>query len=181
MLEKKMTVKVGGNYEPIPMGVYTVQIVDVNLINQMNPFKGITEDKLNYQMAVLDDLKMEDGSSTRNRYLWIRCSMVLSQKSWLLKLAKAVLGRELTKDEMDNFDPEALVGKQVMAMVEQKPSKDGTAIFNNILSFNHCAKELEKVEFEAKPSVIEKSSTPITMPEDDADPDKVIKELESKK
>ena len=180
MLDKKYEVKVGGDFSPLDMGVYQVQIVDVSAVDQANPFKGgVMETKFNYQMAVLDENTMADGTSSRNRYLWCRCSPVLSEKSWLFKMAVAVMGRTLTKEEQDNFDPEALVGKQVKVMVEQKPSKDGTKVFNNILSFSHATKEMEKVEFVAKPAVVEKTSTGIEItPEDEADPDKMIAKME---
>jgi len=180
MLDKKITIKIGGSFDPVPMGVYTVQLVDVNSITQFNSFKGKEEDMLNYQMAILDDNKSEDGSSTRDRYLWKRCSMSLNEKAWLFKIVRAIYGRELNNEELTTFDPESIIGKQVKVMVEQKPDKDGTTIWNNILSFSHVDKELTPVEFTAKPSTIEKTSKPIQV-EEEADPDKVIAELEANK
>lgn len=182
MLDKKYEVKVGGDFSPLDMGVYQVQIVDVSAVEQANPFKGgAIETKFNYQMAVLDNNTMADGSTSRNRYLWCRCSPVLSEKSWLFKMAVAVLGRTLTKAEQESFDPESLVNKQVKVMVEQKPSKDGTKVFNNILSFSHADKEMEKVEFEAKPAVVEKTSVGIAIDNQEIDPEAEIKKLEEEK
>jgi hypothetical protein len=145
MLEgKKVDVRLGGDFDPIPMDKYTVQITDVNLKPRFNRWKGEEEEILNYQFTVLDEKPMtEDGGTTKYRLLWHGMSPSLSAKSWLLKLARAVYGRELTKAEMENFDPEAIVGKQVDVMVEQNPSKDGTAIFNNIVSYSKTLKLLE--------------------------------------
>lgn len=182
MLDKKYEVKVGGDFSPLDMGVYQVQIVDVSAVEQANPFKGgAIETKFNYQMAVLDDNTMADGSTSRNRYLWCRCTPVLSEKSWLFKMAVAVLGRTLTKEEQDTFDAESLVGKQVKVMVEQKPSKDGTKVFNNILSFSHASKDMEKVEFTPKPAVVEKTSVGIAIDNQEIDPEAEIKKLEEEK
>lgn len=174
----KPNISVGGNFSPIAEGAYICQIVDVSPVTGLNKFKGIEETKLNYQFAILNDEKNEDGSSTRNRYLWQRCSESMNEKSWLYKLATATLGRTMTKTEMETFDPESLIGKNVKALVGQKPSSDGTTIYNNILSFSKADKVLEAVEFVPKPSVIEKESKPITMPEDEVDPDKMIEKLE---
>ena len=171
----KPTIRVGGsNFNPISDGAYTLQIVDVSMVSGFNKFKGADEDKLNYQFAVLDDVKQEDGSTSRNRYLWKRCSLSMNEKSWLYKLAKAVQGRDLTKEEMEAFDAESLIGKQVKALVSQSPSSDGTTIYNNIMTFSKADKQLEPVEFEAKPQSVEVSTKSVA----DVDPDKLIEEIE---
>ena len=55
MLEgKKLNIKIGGDFEPIPMDKYTVQIADVNLKSQFNKFKGVEEEMLNFQYVILD-------------------------------------------------------------------------------------------------------------------------------
>lgn len=162
----KPTIKVGGNFSPIPMGVYTCLIVDVNLVRQMNKFRGEEQDMLNYQFAVLNEMDDGEGGSTRDRYLWKRCSCSINDKSWLGKLAKAVYGRDMTDEEKESFDPESLVGKQVDCMVEQKPGQDGGMVFNNIISFAKTKKELKPVEFKPKATVVEKSSSPATSPLD---------------
>ena len=183
MVDKKVTIKIGGDFSPIPMDKYTVQIADVNAITQFNQFKGEEQEMLNYQFIVLDDKPMEDGESTRGRYLWKRCSMSLNEKSWLGKLAKAAYGRDLTNEELKSFDPEAIVFKQVDVMVNQTPSKDGSAIYNNIVSFGKTVKPLEAYDNEAlKMSLsINKKSQPIAVEdnkEETQDPDSFIKEME---
>lgn len=174
----KPTIRVGGgNFNPIADGAYTLQIVDVTMVSGFNKFKGVDEEKLNYQFAVLDDTPQDDGSTSRNRYLWKRCSLSMNEKSWLYKLAKAVYGHDLNKEEMEKFDAESIIGKQVKALVSQSPSSDGATIYNNIMTFSKADKQLEPVEFQAKPSVVEKETTSVASPEE-VDPDKLIEEIE---
>ena len=145
MLEgKKIEIKVGGEYDPIPMDKYTVQIANVDAVTQFNKFKGVEQEVLNFQYVILDEKPMPEGKeTTRGRYLWHRVTPVLSGKSWLMKLAKAVYGRDLTREEQENFDPEDIVCKQVDVMVEQKPSADGSVVYNNIVAYSKTVKELE--------------------------------------
>jgi hypothetical protein len=109
---------------------------------------------------------MEEGEeTTRGRLLWARYTPSLGARSNLGKLVVAVFGRELTKDEMEAFDPESLIGHQVDAMVEQQPSKDGTQVFNNILSVSKNLKALKGIEKTAeKPAVIKQKTTPAVAP-----------------
>jgi len=145
--DKKANIKVGGDFDPVPADKYTVQIADVNMVTQFNKWKGEDQDLLNYQYIILDKNEMEDGSTTRGRYLWHRVSQSLSAKSWLLKLVKAVYGRDLTREEMEAFDPESIIGKQVDVLVEQNPNKTGDTIYNNVTSYSKTIKELEPVDF----------------------------------
>ena len=183
---QKVEIKVGGNFDPVPMDRYTVQIADVNLVKQFNQFVGKEVDVLNYKFVILDDKPMptkegQEAATTRSRLLWRRCSLALNQKSWLGKLAKAAIGRDMTKEEQENFDPEALVGSQVDVMVEQAESKDGNQIFNNIVAFNKTVKKLEGfVDLpQGEQKVVEKTTVPVNAPTED--PDTFIKGLEEDK
>lgn len=181
MLAEKVFAKAGGSFEPIPMGIYQVLVADVNMVSQFNSFKGRDEDKLNYTLIVLDDVKCPDESSTRGRYLFKRCTNSLHEKSELYKMVKAILGRNLTKEELEGFDVESIIGKQVRVMVNQKPNKEETVIYNNVIEFTHADKDMEPVEYKAKPAVVEKSSHPVSVEEDVIDPDAEIKKLEEDK
>jgi hypothetical protein len=162
--DKKVKIKVAGDYDPIPMDKYTVQIADVNFKVQRNAFKGIEEERLNFQYIILDDKPISDeegAESVRGRYLWHAVTPALSSKSWLLKLAKAVYGRDLTKEEMESFDPESLIGKQVDVVVEQNTGKDGVTIYNNITSYGKNLKKLPPLEVAKKQEeVVEKTTKP---------------------
>lgn len=145
MLDKKVQFSTKEGFEPLAMGVYTVQITDVNLKKQLAYHSTEEEEVLMYEFSVLDEGKLEDGSELRGRKLWHKCRLALNEKSWMFKLAKAANGRDMTPEERDTFDPESIVGKQVTVMVEQKPSKDGTKVWNNIISFDRVKKPLEPV------------------------------------
>jgi len=180
-------VKISTNsFDAIPMDRYTVQIKDVNLIQAAKYQSTEMEDVLNYQFVILDDKKYMDSEkeevSTRGRFLWARCRLSLGSQSTWGKLVVAVIGRELTKDEKANFDPESIVGKQVDVMVSQNPSKDGTRIFNNIVAFSKNLKPLPPFEdgVAQKEPVVKTTKTVVvpTVAPDDADPEKFISNLE---
>lgn len=187
MLEgRKVKISTGGNFDPIPMDRYTVQIKDVNLVTQL-AFKSTQEEEvLNYQFVVLDEKMYEtsekEQASTRGRYLWKRCRLAMNQRSWLYKLAKAVIGRDLTKEEVAEFDPESIIGKQVDVMVEQQESKDGQQIYLNIVAFSKNIKKLEPFEDGvAEKPVVVKSTKPVVpaeAPKGEEDPEEFINNLE---
>jgi len=176
---KKVNISTGGSFNPISDGAYICQIADVTLVTGFNSYKGIDEDKLNYLFIVLDDIEQEDKTSSRNRYLFKRCSLSLNEKSWLYKIYKAVLGHLPSKEEIDGFDPEKIVGKQIKCLVEQKPAKDNSTIWNNIIGFSKADKVLEAVEYTPKPSVVEKTTTGVAEPVDEIDIDKEIEKMEA--
>ena len=185
---KKVKVSSGSEFDPVPMDRYTCQITDVNLIKNFNKFQSAEEDNLKYTLTILDDKPMatKDGkqTTTRGRLLWHRCRIVINDRSWLGKLAAAVVGRNLTKDEIEAFDPEGIVGKQVDVVVTQDPSKDGARVYNNISAFGKTAKQLEPVQDEQRnPVVYVSESKPVSVPKtapagEEEDPEKFVEQLE---
>lgn len=143
MLDTKVDIKIVGDYEPLPADKYTCQIADVNLVEQFNKFKQENQQMLNYQFVVLTEKGEPEEGSHYGRFLWKRCSTSMHQKSWLYKLTKAVLGHEPTREEMVDFDPNSLVGKQVDVMTEQSTGSDGITVYSNIISFTHPKKTLK--------------------------------------
>ncbi len=187
MLEgKKVEIKTNEGFAPIPADKYTVQIVDVNLVTQLKYQSTEEEEVLNYQFQILDEnpmpeVKGEEKTTTRGRFVWKRCRLALNSRSHLGKLAAAVEGRTLTKEEAEKFDPESIVSQQLDVMVEQSPSKkDPTIIFNNIISFSKVIKELEPLPIEERKSqTVEKTTSaavPATAP--DAEAESFVDDLE---
>jgi hypothetical protein len=142
-------------YHPVPADKYQVQITDINLIeNEVNPFSGKEEDRLNFEFTILDnknfDYKNEEGEteieSTRGRKLWKRISpsnspaTKKSKASWLYKILCAVEGKELSESELQDIAPATLIGQQLIVMVEE--TEKG---YNNVLSFGATKEELEPV------------------------------------
>jgi hypothetical protein len=158
MLDKKIVVKTSeGNFTPIDTGVYTCQIVDVNIKEVLKYQSTEMEEVLLYQLEIGENKKMTDGSSCLGRFLWKKCRPSLNSKSWLFKLAKACYGRELTSEEMNNFDPESLVGLDVDAMVEAQDGKDGK-VWSNIISFSKASKQIGAMATNKGVSVVEKAT-----------------------
>jgi len=174
----KVTIKAGGDFDPVPADKYTLQIMDVELKNMVDAWNPDGIDKLNYKFAILDDNPMAPGSkeSTRGKYIWQKCGLSVGAKSWLKKLAFAVNGVEPNI----NIDPESLVGKQVGAFIVEAPSKkDPSIIYNNISAFVKVTKPLPELEMKSNNVVVEKSSTGVDIPEDD--PEAAIKKLNEEK
>lgn len=184
MLEgKKVEIKTADSFAPLPADKYTVQIVDVNLVTQQKYQSVEEEEVLNYQFQILDDNPMEgddeEEETTRGRFLWKRCRLSINNRSHLGKLAAAVIGRPLTKEECAEFDPEAIVGKQVNVMVDQTPSnKDPEIIYNNIISFNKVVKELEPLEtIERDTAPVQKTTKTVAQKAPDSEADEFLESL----
>jgi len=183
---KKVEIKTNEGFAILPSDKYTVQIVDVNLVTQLK-YRSATEeeDVLNYKFQILDENPMpkvegEDDTTTRGRFVWKRCRLALNSISHLGKLAAAVEGHILTKDEIGKFDPESIVGKQLDVMVNQKPSKkDPEIVYNNIIEFMKTLKELEPLPIEDRDTeTIEKSTkTVVSAKAPDAEAENFIKDL----
>ena len=191
MLEgKKVEIKLGGNFDPVPMDKYTCLVSDVNLVEQKKFQSTENEEVLNYRFTILDDKPMEvtkeDGEveqgTTRGRYLWKRCRLALGKQSWLRKFAEAVVGRTLTKEELETFDPESVVNHQVDVMVEQTAKDE--KVYVNIVSFGKTVKQLEPLkdeEVKKTGQVVEKQTVPATAPDADNEADDVIAKVNAEK
>jgi hypothetical protein len=170
MIGKKLTISLG-EFSPVPVDKYTVEIADVEL-KMVPKYKAEGDEEiLNYKFAILDDKPMmavnEDGDeeevSTRGRFLWKRCRLALGEKAWLRKLADAAYGHKLTKEELKMFDADDLVGRQLTVLVEHVEKDD--KVFVNITSFNKVGKELESLGSEGTTErVVEKASSPAVAP-----------------
>lgn len=150
MLTKKPTLRGGGDFETIPEGLYTLQIVDVNEATW--EYKGQEKFGFNFKFAILDDEDLpESGESTRGRFLWWRMSDAISKRSNLHKLAAAAFGRKLTDDEQDprsddQLNPNDLVGLQIMGSVVNNEDNDGR-VWSNIVAAVKAKHKLEPVDY----------------------------------
>lgn len=186
------SIKKGGDFEPVPTDKYIVLIADVNQVQRQKYHSTEMEDKLNFQYTILDDKAMpvkpgKPAETTKGRFLWHAMTKSLGARSWLLKLARAAYGRDLTDAEFEKFETDgenttnAMVGKQVEVMVEAAPNADHTAVYNNILTYAPVLKPLpvpEGAMVAKNQTVIESVTTPAVAPADDNDPEKFIAKLE---
>lgn len=168
----KPSIKVGNSFALIPEGMYTLLIVDVD--PDVSEYMGVSKNVLAYKFIILDSGKDDEGGEIRGRYIWKRCSESMNSKSWLHMLYTAVLGRSPTEEEAVAFDAESIVGKQVLAMVEQKTKKDGSGVYNNILKFSKASKKLEPVEYSPKTQTVERESKPLNI---DVEVDNIIEKI----
>ena len=167
--ERKANIRLN-DFKTAPSDKYTVLIADVNYKMKFNRFKNVEEEMLNFKYIILDEKPMpeEKDGMTRGVVFTHAVSQSLGSGSWLMKLAKAVLGRDLTKEELNQespkfFNPESLVGKQVDVMITEDPNKDGTAMFNNVQSYIKNVRPLKPVEISnAGQTVVESVSQPTT-------------------
>jgi len=166
--ENRPKIGTGGDFEPIPSGKYTLQVADVDVVT--SAYKGVETDKFKFTFFVLDDVKFtvdEKEQTTRGRKLWSRFSMYLTPRSFLTGFIKvldpSVL--DMSVEAKENYNMDSLIGKQVTSLVDRKPSKDGTTIWNNVTSFEKCEKELEGfTDLPGDPVVINKESSPASVP-----------------
>lgn len=156
--DKKPNIRTSTGFSPVPADKYTVQILDVDYKMTKKYKSNEDEEKLNYKFVVLDDKEMVEGTktrSTRGKYIWSAVSQSLNKKSWLYKLACAVYGRDLTKEEMDPehkdfFNAESLVGKQVDVMVSVETSKTSGNSYNKVIGYFKNNKALKSWDNESE-------------------------------
>lgn len=171
---QSLPIRVGGDFAPLPADKYTCQVADVKIVRQLNYTKTAEEEVYQFKLIVLDEKEIsvangEEPQSTRGRFLFRNCTPAFSPKSWLSRLATAVAGRELSKEEMEKFNAESIIGKQVDALVEQNEGtgKNAGKVFANIVAFTKTTKPLSPMSDDeiakAQPAV-EKTSTPAVAP-----------------
>jgi hypothetical protein len=184
---QKLEIRVGGDFAPIPADKYTCQIADVKITKQLNFTKTAEEEVFQYKLVILDEKEIpvtegEEPQTTRGRFLFRNCSPAFSTKSWLGKLATAVYGRELSKEEMEKFDAESIIGRQVDALVQQNEGtgKNSGRVFANIVAFTKTTKPLSPMsdnEIATAQPAVEKTSTPAVAPSAN-DPEAFIAQTE---
>lgn len=133
----KLSEKKSGDFVPHPITEGTVKgvIVDVTPLKKQQSQYGEREVfRLVYQTEVTD----EEG---RPCYIWSRgYTPSLNEKSNFRKDLKKILGRELTKAELDEFDPDVLIGVGVKLIVEHEiGERDGQTYA--VISFLGADKE----------------------------------------
>ena len=187
----KVTISTGeGNFEPVPMGTYICQVTDVNIKTVFNQFRQEEQDILLYEFTILDNTTMtikndkdeDEIVSIRGRKLWKRTSLSLNSKSWLYKLASAILG-EMTHDQKEAFHPEVIIDKQVSTLVEiqEGQGKNAGNKYNNILAFSIVKKELSPFANDKRVKGEDKVSEPVIDKMEDEESDDFIKGLEKDK
>jgi len=182
MIKGKIKLR-GGNsdFETIPEGLYTLQILDVDAVEWS--YKGQDKEGFNFKFAILDEEELpESGESTRGRFLWWRVSNSLNKRSNLFKLATAALGRKLTEEETDVegtecLDLNDLVGLQLIGMVANKEDAEGR-VWSNIGSVSKAKTKLDPVEYVPEEvKVVKTKTSPIEEEDGKEEEDDDIEEI----
>jgi hypothetical protein len=134
-------------YELLPEGMYQCEIVDITIKTERAWESDDEEDKFNFTFAIVD-------GQYKSRLLWKSARIIMSagwekgSPSWLYKIYCAAVGKKLTDDEAQGVSSDminALIGKQVLLVVVQKPKKDGT-LKNSIDNILTSSKRIDYVK-----------------------------------
>jgi hypothetical protein len=148
------TVSEGKTFEPLVDDKYQVEVYKAEPFMGTEYQSSIPQEQVKFTFVVLNDDKtvMDEGQevSVRGRRLWLQTTTQFSpvgskKPTNLTQLVAAVFGKELEPAEVEVFDHNDLLGKQLLVMVGQKKRQDGT-IGNKILSFSKITKELPKFD-----------------------------------
>jgi hypothetical protein len=115
-----MLLKARGNYQPHPQGAYNARCVDVVDLGKVETQFGV-KPMLKLVFITDCDEPREDGKS------WLvsrRFAATIHKKSSLGGFLTTWRGRPFTRDEVNGFDPENLVGLPAYISVSHK-EKDG--------------------------------------------------------
>ena len=113
----KLSEKKSGDFVPHPITEGTVKgvIVDVTPLKKQQSQYG---ERDVFRLVYQTEVETEDGGPC---YIWSRgYTPSLNEKSNFRKDLKKILGRELTKAELDEFDPDVLIGVGVKLIVEHE-------------------------------------------------------------
>lgn len=125
----KLSEKKGGNFQPHPETDSPVKavIVDITPLKKRETNFGTKEE---FRLVFESEEKKEDGE----RYaIWSRpYTASLNEKAAFRKDLKKILGRDLTAQELEEFDTEELLGLGTKLMIEHAHSQDGTQTYANI-------------------------------------------------
>lgn len=125
----KLSERQSGNFEPHPETDAAVKavIVDVTPLKTMQSQFGERE-----VFKLVFESETEDDEGTRF-CVWSRpYTPSLNPKANFRKDLKKILGRDLTAQELEEFDTESLIGMGAKLMIQHAQSEDGNRTFANI-------------------------------------------------
>ena len=125
----KLSEKKTGNFTPHPETESPVRavIVDVTPLKERNTSFGTKEE---FKLVFESEEKQDDGTPFA---IWSRgYTPSLNEKAAFRTDLKKLLGRDLTAQELEEFDTESLLGLGAKLMIEHQHSDDGTQTYANI-------------------------------------------------
>lgn len=125
----KLSEKKTGEFIPHPETELPVRavVVDVTPLKKRHTDFGVKE-----EFRLVFESALSDAEGTRF-CVWSRgYTPSLNEKAAFRKDLRRLLGRDLTAQELEEFDTETLIGKGARLMIEHSRSKDGTQVYANI-------------------------------------------------
>jgi hypothetical protein len=125
-------------FDPIPENIYQVELLDVEMELRAKYKKPEEkENQLSFQFVILSG-KDKEGNSLRGRNIWFNFVPIYfyegeKGKNKLFQVIEALLGRELTREEIATFETgkiNKLITKQCRVFV--KNTTKGDKIYSNI-------------------------------------------------
>jgi hypothetical protein len=122
-------------FDPIPEGVYTFQVFDIEGYTDKAYQSDEDVDKYKFTFVLLDDEEFDGelngAQQARGRRIWKDCPIKWSPGSegknpsnlWLI--ASAAIGHELTMEECRTLNVNSLIGKQLKIGVKVRRKQDG--------------------------------------------------------
>jgi len=126
----KLTATKQSTFQPHPEtdGPIKAVIVDVTEPKTVTTKFGDKE-----MFRLVFETEMVDEENERNWCIWSRnYTPSLHEKAAFRKDVKRIMGRDLTKAELDEFDTECLLGMGVKLIVQHEESPDGEKTYANI-------------------------------------------------
>lgn len=129
----KATNKKGEGFDPIEAGSYPARIYQMIELGNVAGFQGQVQNKVRIgfelptEMMVFDPAKGEQPRVISQDY-----TLSFHEKAKLTKVILACDPKALGVDDdgfVEEFDVEALLGKELLITVAQKPKKDGTGSY----------------------------------------------------
>lgn len=119
-----MKIKEGGNFIPAPEGMHNAVCVDIVELHDVQTMWG-TKDLIRVVWEI--DAKMESGKPflVNQRY-----TPSLNSKATLRKHLKSWRGRDFTKEELDGFELDSIIGASCQIVIIHNEGKDGNTYAN---------------------------------------------------
>lgn len=138
-----LILKKGGNFMPAPEGVHDavcVDVVDLGWIEVNWQGKISKSHKIRIAWELDKEMPKDENGESKGRFIVTgRYTFSMDKKSNLRKMLKSWRGRDFTKEEMDGFDLEKIIGVPCQIVVSHN-DKDGTT-YANIESVIKAGKE----------------------------------------
>lgn len=141
----KLSEKKGGDFQPHPETEGTVKavIVDVTPLKKVQSEYGERD-----VFRLVYETEVEDDEGTRY-CVWSRgYTPSLNEKANFRKDLKKLLGRDLTAQELNEFDTEALVGMKCKLIIQHEEGKDGKTY--SVISFMGPDKDAKGLKLSGK-------------------------------